>query len=348
MFWTGSLESAYNSASMIKMQMQFSGINNFSPWTYPPQFDLIAALLALAPEGLAYFIFTTLTFIFYVCILRFLAREYFDIAILAIAPALFVSIKGGQNGFLTGALVGLFCLTFIRDRLRAGLPLGFMVIKPHLAVGMAVLALVNKRWGVLAMAALVVGLTSLLATVVFGYHIWPAFIGGVGESAQFLKEGRYPFYRMTSVYALCMTFDLSPGHALLIQIIAALTACCVIYYACAKGWRSEHMLGIAVLSSLFISPYIYDYDLPIFGIAIALLMPSIIANASQPEKVILLGCSWTACGWGLRHRFAHDNIWSVSGICLLVIYFMVLRIVSAAERSRTKEIPPLADEPAIQ
>ena len=347
MFWNGSLASAYNFESMLRAQLQITGAQSFlpGPWTYPPQFSLIVVALATLPEGLSYFIFTTLTFLSYSLVLRALAKEYFGVVILAITPALFITIKCGQNGFLTGTLVGLFCLAFIRDRLRAGLPLGFMVIKPHLAVGMAVLALVNRRWGVLLISALVVGLTSLLTTMVFGYHIWPPFIGGIRESAQFFKNGFYPFFRMTSVYAVCMTLGMPSGAALLIQSTVALAACWSIYYGCSKGWSQKHMAGIAALASLLVSPYNYDYDLPIFGIALALLIPEIIAGTSPLEKAGLLGCSWVACGWGflqncLHHKSQplsaldlHDKAYSVAGIFLLVIFFKVLKVVAAAEGS---------------
>jgi len=354
MFWDGSLASAYSFRSMLEAQLQITETENFLPWTYPPQFSLITVMLARLPEGLAYFIFTALTFLSYILVLRSLAKEYFGVVILAIMPALFITIKCGQNGFLTGTFFGLFCLAFMRDRLRAGLPLGFMVIKPHLAIGMTLLVLVNKRWGILLMGALVVALTSLLATIVFGYHIWPAFMGGVRESTQFLKYGLYPFFRMTSIYAVCVTFGLPWGAALLIQGMVALAACWFIYYACSRGWSMKHTVGIAVLASLLVSPYNYDYDLPIFGIALALLMPDIIAGTSLREKAGLLGCSWVACGWGILQNclhqkpehaqhitaldimaFApHEKPYSVAGVFMLIIFFTVLKIVAAAEGSK--------------
>ena len=47
-------------------------------------------------------------------------------------PAMAITIGCGQNGFLTGALIGLVCLNVERRQLLAGLALGAMVIKPHL------------------------------------------------------------------------------------------------------------------------------------------------------------------------------------------------------------------------
>lgn len=347
LFWKGALASAYHFQSLLEAQLKLTGTQSFLPWTYPPPFDLITAALARLPEGLAYFIFIGLTFFSYIFILKSLAREYFGIVLLAILPALFITIKCGQNGFLSGILFGLFCLAFMRNRLRAGFSLGFMVIKPHLTVGIALLALLNKRWGVLLIAALIAILISLLATVVFGYSIWPAFIGGVRESGLFLKLGFYPFFRMTSIYAVCVTFGLPSDAALLIQAIVALAACWVTCYAWAKGWSLRHAAGIAVLASLLVSPYSYDYDLPIFGIALALLMPTIIVGTTPREKAGLLVWSWIACGWGIFqnsfhqqqsiHRttiFSPQEAYSAAGIFMLLIFIAVVRIIATTETSK--------------
>src|SRR5438876_3443122 len=46
--WLGDVEQAYHFDRLIKMQMdKYSGKFSFMPWTYPPQFDLLFAPLAL-------------------------------------------------------------------------------------------------------------------------------------------------------------------------------------------------------------------------------------------------------------------------------------------------------------
>jgi hypothetical protein len=84
-------------------------------------------------------------------------------------PALAITIGCGQNGFLTGALV---CLNVERRQLLAGLALGAMVIKPHLAIAAGVYLLVTRRWIALGTATIVVLASSLLCTLLFGWQIW--------------------------------------------------------------------------------------------------------------------------------------------------------------------------------
>src|SRR3954454_20833289 len=64
--WLGDVEQAYRFDQLTKMQMDATGGNfSFMPWTYPPQFDLVVAPLALLPIGTAYFLFIAATLGFY-------------------------------------------------------------------------------------------------------------------------------------------------------------------------------------------------------------------------------------------------------------------------------------------
>lgn len=51
--------------------------------------------------------------------------------------------------------------------------------------------------------------------------------------------------------------------------------------------------------SLFISPYNYDYDLSILGLAIAYVLPELLARTRSWEIVLLGGLTWLTTGWGI-------------------------------------------------
>ena len=72
--------------------------------------------------------------------------ESFIPVLIVTFPALVITIRCGQNGFLTGALIGLGLFYLRKGSSLAGLPLGLMVIKPHLAVAFAVYAIATRRW----------------------------------------------------------------------------------------------------------------------------------------------------------------------------------------------------------
>ena len=348
MFWEGNLDHAYHAESMLEAQTRFTGTNSFMPWAYPPQFNFIAAALALLPIGLSYLIFVSLSFVAYLLVLRHIAGPYSSATLFAIAPALFVLIRCGQNGFLTGSLAGLFFLAFLKNRSTAGLPLGLMIIKPQLAIGMTVLALISRRWNTLAIAAGVVAVTSLLATLAFGSGIWLAFADGAREASLFLQSGLYPLFRMTSIYAALYTFGVPAGIALAVQGFSFVAACFLIGYAWAKNWGPRRIAGIAALASLFMSPYAFDYDLPMFGIAIAFLMSDIAMHSSNKEKLFLLLLSWIACGWGMLESFKLQHIlsspefppddqpYAIAGISLLFLLVMILAIIRRAVKTERK------------
>ena len=79
----------------------------------------------------------------------------------------------------SAALIGWFLVAYRDGRDRAGIPLGLMVIKPHLAAGIGVLTLISRRWRVALLAAAIIAASSLLATFAFGPDIWTSFRAGV-------------------------------------------------------------------------------------------------------------------------------------------------------------------------
>ena len=62
------------------------------------------------------------------------------------------------------------------------------------------------------------------------------------------------------------------------------------------------VLGLMALASLLVSPYAYDYDLPIGGIALALLMPDLLRLTTERERVALFGLSCFACLFGFAQN----------------------------------------------
>lgn len=286
--WRGELEKAYNFADMAKMQVSVSGGSYFAPWTYPPQFALFMALLALLPLGLAYSLFIAGTFAAFVAALKGIGDKCFVAVLILFFPIVCVVIASGQNGFLTGALIGTTCILLRAGRASAGLPLGLMIIKPHLAVAFAVYVLVNRRWGAALVAAGTVAATSVLAACLLGPGIWIVFASAVKVAQVSLAQGFYPLYRMISPYAAVRAFGFSALTGAAAQLLAAVFALVAVVLA-RRRFSLQQSLGVTAVASLLISPYAYDYDLLIAGIGLALLSPDLIRLASERERMALYG-----------------------------------------------------------
>jgi hypothetical protein len=284
--WRGAIAQAYHFVTMLQLQKPFTDSDSFMPWTYPPQFDLLVAPLALLPMGLAYSVFMIGTLAAYLATLKRIAAENFVPVLILLTPVIVITVRCGQNGFLTGTLIGLTCLGLLTRRSLAGLPLGLMIIKPHLAVGFAVYTLVNRLWGTALVAAMTVAATSALATVLLGPAVWTAFLDGVREARVFLEHGFYPFFRMISLYAVVRTFGFSALVATTAQVLVAIFALGMVVLA-SRQLSPRQSLGVAAIATLLISPYAYDYDLLILGIGLGLLLPDLTDLGTERERLAL-------------------------------------------------------------
>ncbi|QIJ74422.1 DUF2029 domain-containing protein [Methylobacterium sp. NI91] len=346
MVWRGDIAQAYHLPTLLEVQKALTGEQAFLPWTYPPPFNLVVAALAPLPISLAYLVFAGSTLAAYLLVLRRIAGPHFATVVVALAPALFIAVAGGQNGFLTGTLIGLTALGLLGGRALAGLPLGLMVIKPHLAVGLAVCALVLRRWRCLGLAAATAVLAVALSTLVLGPAIWPAFLGGVEEAKAFLAAGAYPLFRMISVYAWLRSLDLPAGLALAAQMATAVAVLGLIPLALWNEMPRRQVVGLAAMASLFVSPYAYDYDLPLYGIALALLLPDLLRQARRGEVLILFALGWIVGGYGIVATPVHEALSgsalvtsvgiSLSAPPFLLLLALVWRIL---RRTQTLAVP---------
>lgn len=298
--WRGDLDQVYHFDALLKMQMEAAGgATGFMPWTYPPQYDLLLAPFAFLPVGVGYLLFTAATLALYFVTLRAIAGRNFAQVLVILFPAMAITIGCGQNGFLTGALIGLVCLNVERRQLLAGLALGAMVIKPHLAIAAGVYLLVTRRWIALGTAAAVVLASSLLCTLLFGWQIWFAWLGAIRESAGYLEQGFYPLFRMISTYAALYKAGLPASAAFWGQTAVAGLALFAVLLGAARGASPAFTLGAAVMVSVMISPYAYDYDLPMLGIGLALVLPDLARMASPRERSVIYGLILFAGAYGL-------------------------------------------------
>ncbi|MBR0830831.1 DUF2029 domain-containing protein [Bradyrhizobium manausense] len=352
--WLGDLDQVYRFETFVKMQAEAAGgTTSFMPWTYPPQFDLLLAPLAFLPVGVAYLVFTAVTLALYLATLRRIAGDNFAQALVIVFPALAITIGCGQNGFLTGALIGLVCLNIERRQVLAGLALGAMVIKPHLAIAAGLYLLITRRWIAIATAAMMVLASSLLCTLLFGLQIWSALLGSIRESAGYLEQGFYPLFRMISSYAALYMAGVPAAGAFWGQAIVAALALCAVALGVARAVSPAFALGVTATVSVMISPYAYDYDLPMVGIGLALMFPDLAKVASARERSVIYGLVLLAGAYGLLQsaRLAAqygqkvdlDQHFApaIAGLALMVLLAMLLRMLCRKTRSADAMSPAL-------
>lgn len=299
----GDILAAYRNDYLMAAQKRFTGAQTFMPWAYPPQITALVPLLPKLGLGLSYLLFAGGTLALFFAVLSRFGANHAGAGLLAVFPALVLNARLGQNGFLTAALIGLFLLVFRKRNDAAGIPLGLMVIKPHLGVAIGLLALLDRRWKVLAIAIAVVVITSLGATLVLGVGVWPAFFGGVGDAGGYLRAGLYPLYRMSSVYAGVRSFDLPADSAFVVHIAVALVVLVLVTAAFLRRWPANRLMALAAVATVFISPYNYDYDYAVLAIAVSLVLPELLDRIRFAELAAFYALCWIGSGAGLAQHF---------------------------------------------
>ncbi|MBB4368194.1 hypothetical protein GGD63_000973 [Bradyrhizobium sp. cir1] len=344
--WRGELDLVYRFETLIKLQQAFTGSTSFMPWTYPPQFDLLVAPFALLPAGIAYLLFISVTLTAYLLTLRTIAGNSFAQVLVVLFPALAINVGCGQNGFLTGTLIGIACLNVERRQIIGGLALGAMVIKPHLAIAAGVYMLATRRFVALSTATSFVLASSLICTLVFGWQIWIAWLGAIRESAIFLGYGFYPMFRMISAYSTLGRAGIPPNIAFWAQAafasLALFGGVLAVWLGKARKMSPAFALGVTAMVSVMISPYAYDYDLPMVGIGLALLLPDLAQVASSRERSAVYGLILLAGAYGmlqsarLAAQFGSGSDLSdmndkfapaVGGVAMMALLALLLRLL---------------------
>lgn len=299
----GEILRAYDNDYLMASQRRFTGAETFMPWAYPPQMTALAPLLPLVGMGWSFLLFMGGTLALYFAVLCRVDARHAGAALLAIYPALVLNARLGQNGFLTGALIGMVLLGLRARKDSAGVPLGLMLIKPHMGVAIGLVTLMERRWRMLAIGIAVVVLSSIAATLMLGLAVWPAFLGGVQDAGGFLRQGLFPLYRMSSVYAGVRSFGLSSELSFAVHIGAAILAVGLLVLAHIRKLPTNRLLALTALVSIAISPYNYDYDFGCLAVALCFILPELLERIRFGELVLFYAFCWIGSGAGLLQHF---------------------------------------------
>lgn len=284
---SGQIAHAYVLSSLGAALYDATGKHQVLTWGYPPSYDLIAATLPLWPLAWSYGFFMLSTFAAFIWGLAGLGWQRSRWALVFSLPVLVIVPMMGQNGFLTGALAAWYAVEFRNNRATAGIPLGLLLIKPQLAIGLAALAVFQRRLDIMAWATATFLATSGAATVIFGPDVWMHFFHGLKQSSEVLRNGSYHLFRMPSIYSALMSLGLPFAASISVQACSATFAIATLYRVQRSQCNVDQILAFAMLVTLLISPYIYDYDMVIFGVAVALFSPDL-ATSLKPIQTFLL------------------------------------------------------------
>jgi len=190
-------------------------------------------------------------------------QRLFALIALMLAPACLINAIGGQNGFLSAALLigGVLCID--KRPVLAGLLFGLLTFKPHLGLVLPFALMALGAWRVIAVAA-ATAVALVAATLPFtGIEPWRLYIEVTGAHQAALLERFYGFFTimMASVFAGARIYGLTYPVAMTVQIAVTVPVIAAASWAVRRTSDPCRRAAVLACAAPLISPYAFNYDL---------------------------------------------------------------------------------------
>ena len=285
MLFDRGLTSIYDVAAYQAYQSAlFDGLVAGHNYSYTPVSFFYVWLFALPPYPVAYLLWTGLTGAAF----ALAARPYLKDAglrtwLAVLTPAALLNVWAGHYGFLFGALwLGAWSLLDSRPRL-AGVLVGLMIVKPHLAILMPLMLAARGAWRTFFAAAIAVIALVVSSGFLFGWQLWADYVSHtiLFQAAMVDQTDQFFLRMMPTAYPAFRLAGLVPAAAWLLQASCAIGA-----VGALLRWmpRDPHLAGLATATATFlVLPYAFNYDMTIVGIAAVILLHRAPESAPTPR-----------------------------------------------------------------
>lgn len=254
----------------------------------PPPFLLLVTPLATLPYMPALALWLVVTGTAYArAIGRLLPARSAVLAPFAF-PAVLANLGHGQNGLLSASLFGFAAAWLDRRPIAAGVALGFLCYKPHLAVLVPVALAAGGRWRSFAAAAATVCGLLVASVLLLGTETWHAWLGQRDLATAALVEGLAGPGKMQSTFAAVRA--LGGSIVLATTLHGAVFAAVAIVLALVARHADGVTLGaLLATASALASPYLFDYDLAILAVPLAVVFAAAQRTVWLPWEKAVLG-----------------------------------------------------------
>lgn len=242
-------------------------------WSYPPHYLLMVWPLGFLSYESAMLVFLLSTGALFLLALRSFAREAGPIVWVVAGPLVAHNFWAAQNGFLTAALaLGALAL---RDRrpILAGILLGLLTIKPQLGLLFPFLLLAERRWSMIASAAVTTVVLVAASSAIFGVEAWKGYLDEVVPYQAFVMralEGTF-LAMMPSVYGALRNWTMAPDMALTLHLLIAVPVTLVTVVAFFRMADAHNRTALLLLATFIVTPYALSYDMGMLVPALAFL-----------------------------------------------------------------------------
>jgi hypothetical protein len=188
-------------------------------------------------------------------------------------PAVFTNAGYGQNGALSGALLGAAAWALDRRPVFAGVCIGLLSYKPHMGLLLPLALAITRRWRCFFAAGVTVAALCLLTTLVIGPDIWAAYVGRGPDARRWLEsdDGSY-LEKWITIFGAIRLHGGGLGTAYASQAVAGLVAGGAVLATLRRATPGVAIIAAVTAAIPFCSPFMLEYDLMILAVPLAWLI----------------------------------------------------------------------------
>ncbi|HEY9072774.1 MAG TPA: glycosyltransferase family 87 protein, partial [Desulfobaccales bacterium] len=288
----------YHFDELHQVQQQVFGTHSrySSGWYYPPTYLLVVLPLGLLPYLPSLLIWISSTLLLYLVVLSRISDHPVFLPLCLTFTGIGENMVFGQNGFLSGTLLGGGLLLMERLPLAAGCLFGLLSYKPHFIVLIVLALIIGRYWKVLMVT---IGMSLLLVSlslVVFGYHVWLEYFKIMSVPMSLLEKGLAPWIIMPTFFSAILSAGLGVKSAYLVQGVVMLAVAAGVAWVWSKKTSLASRGAVLVLGTLLFTPYAFIYDLAILALPLAWLWEDGRRHGRRPGELLLLLFGWLMPG----------------------------------------------------
>lgn len=261
-------------------------------WVYPPSFLLLVLGLGHLPYLVAFLVWTVTTLAAYLAGLWRNLRSRTSWWLIAAFPGLWLGLGQGQNQFLTAALAALGLGLLRKHPVWAGVCIGMLAMKPHLAILFPIALLAARAWRTILSAAITAITVTLVSAAILGWDTLTAWINAMGWVSSAIAARDLPVWMFPAAYPWLLSLGAPSALAWFVQVAIGVAAAVVVYRLwrpLAKGSSSIALPGSGlVLATFLATPYFAMYDLTWLALPLCWLVAEGLARGWRPGERMLL------------------------------------------------------------
>jgi alpha-1,2-mannosyltransferase len=285
--WEAQIAGLYGAMEQAMVAAMFGPVTA-GTFYYPPVALLLFLPFGFLPFPLAVIAWVCATGAAFAAAVRGIAGRGSILVSLA-WPAALICALYGQNGLLLAALMGAAALTLNRFPVLAGVAIGCLIYKPHLAV-LAPLALaLTGRWRAFLAAGATAALLIAASVLAFGLQSWEAFAADLPAAQALYANGVPGFAKFASPYTALRLLGATATIAWVGQASCAAAAVAFLIWAARRAPDGKTAIAAMVAATGFCVPFLGEYDLPVLAIPGAWIVSQARRSGWLPyEQAILI------------------------------------------------------------